>query len=148
MGAWESTREAPTPPDTPVCARERRRRKIVKNAMVVRITSAATPPTIVPAMAAVFDLLPPILGDPSPEEGVEDAPGENVECTLEDVGVTDVETPEGPRIQPGETSGESIKQVGKSIVGDKKKDRGDDAHHRRHSICRGSNCPQSGVCCE
>jgi len=63
---------------------------------------AAIPPATLPAMAAVFELLPPV-GD---FEG--EGEGDLAEDTLEeDVGVT--EPLEEPGIRPGPSSGESIK---------------------------------------
>jgi len=54
---------------------------------------AATPPTTPPTIAPVFEL-----------------GGEGVGGTVGDV-LEDVDTPDGPRIAPGPSSGESIKRV-------------------------------------
>lgn len=74
----------------------------------------------------------------------EDALEENVE-----VGVTDTDTPEGPRIVPGLISGKSIKKWrSKTVTKGKRIYRGDDAHHRRHTILWGPNCLYSGMFCD
>jgi len=98
MCGWESAWDTLTPANTADCARERRRRQKKVAATAMRI--AATPPTAVPAMAAVFELRPPGVGDT-----VEDA-------LEEDVGATDVETSVGLRIEPGPSSGVSIQKHG------------------------------------
>ena len=80
---------------------------------------AAILPTTPPTMAAVFELLRLLLGeDIAAEEGV---------------GVGDSETLKGPRIEPGPCSGVSIKKNWSSCG--KRKDKGEDAHHRLHTTC-------------
>lgn len=67
----------------------------------------AIPPTTPPAMAAVFELLPPEgggVGDLAEDTLEEDA---GVTDTLEEDDVGARDTPEGPRIEPGPNSGES-----------------------------------------
>ena len=51
----------------------------------------------------------------------------------------------GPMREPGRISGVSIKW---SETVTKGKDRGDDAHHRRITNRRGSNCFRSGLRCD
>jgi hypothetical protein len=63
---------------------------------------ATTPPTTPPAIAPAFELPP--AGGGGAGDVVEDA-------MEEDVGVTELEAPEGPRIEPGGISGEPIKYV-------------------------------------
>jgi hypothetical protein len=63
-------------------------------------------------MAPVFTLAPPGSGDAG--DVVEDALEEDVcvdEVCLAAEPVEDLETPEGPRIEPGAISGEPIKKV-------------------------------------
>jgi hypothetical protein len=55
----------------------------------------------------------------------------------------EVETSGGP------SSGESIeKMLSETVTSGKRKDRGDGAHHPRHTKCWGSKCSRSGVCCD
>jgi len=71
-------------------------------------------------MAAVFELPRLVLR------------GEGV-AAEEDVGVG--ETLKGPRVEPGPCSGVSIKENWSSCGnGRKRKDEGEDAHHRQHVI--------------
>ena len=57
------------------------------------MANAAIPPTMPPAMAPTFELPPPDMGNPVAVE--------------EEMG--GVDTPEGPRIEPGPISGKSTK---------------------------------------
>ena len=61
----------------------------------------------------------------------------------------DVDMPDGPIIAPGPSSGESIQKVDvrPQRVG-KRKDRGNDAHHRLNMICWRSSCSRSRVDCD
>jgi hypothetical protein len=95
----------------------------------------ATPPTTPPAMAPVFELPPPGsgVGDPV-EDGLR-----------EYVGVVDTPegTLEGLMSEPGPASGVSIKTWSETVT--RRKDRRDDAHHQRNTICLGSNRSRSAV---
>jgi hypothetical protein len=92
---------------------------------------AATPPTTPPTIAPVFEL-----------------GGEGVGGTVGDV-LEGVDTPDGPRTAPGPSSGESIKKVDvRPQRRGKRKDRGDDAHHRLNTICWHSRGSRSGLGCD
>jgi hypothetical protein len=93
---------APTPADTAGAGCERRRRQIkIPRMMKIVTIEPATLPAIIIVM---FEPLPP------EDDGVVVADmGVPLEDALEvDEGMTD--TPEGPRIEPGPSSGESIKR--------------------------------------
>jgi hypothetical protein len=122
---------------------------------------AATPATVPPAMAPVFELCPPTPYPTGP--GVDETPivygGREVVTVVLGTGLVGelivlgpVEEPAGPSIAPGPNSGLSTGSKtgvrGNPGNGGDGGREGRNSYHQRHSHWRNSKCPQTGTYCE
>src|SRR5229473_2316948 len=103
--------------------------------------TATIPPTTPPAMAPMFELLPPEPDEDPVKDGV------RVEVGVREV-VEVVDTPLGPKNAPGPYSGLSMSNVGETIAEGERKDRGHDTHHLLEALRKGTRCYYAGVYCE